>query len=127
MHRRWRSRGLTLVLPLATARALCDRAQRVDHLWDARRGMRTATVMLSGGPTSAEGGAPVGWCQLRWYDGGEAAVLERIAWDALRSEEDAWAAVDDLAGGPVRPQPAEVSEAEAPRPGHSLGRSSRSS
>jgi hypothetical protein len=102
MLRRWRSRPLLLVLPLTTARALCARAHRVDEVWDAKRGMRTATVPLHAGSTGAEARAPVGWCRLRWYDGGEAAVLELLAWDARRSEADAWAAIDALAGEPVR-------------------------
>jgi hypothetical protein len=102
MPRRWRSRALTVVLPLATARALWGRAWRVDHCWDATRGRHTATVLLCAEPPGAEACAPVGWCRLRWYDGGDAAVLERIAWDARCPEADAWAAVEALAGGPVR-------------------------
>jgi len=102
MPRRWRSRALTVVLPLATARAVWGRAWRADHHWDATRGLRTAIVLLCAEPPGADACTPVGWCRLRWCDGGEAAVLERIAWDARRPEADAWAAVEALAGGPVR-------------------------
>jgi hypothetical protein len=102
MPRRWRTRALTVVLPLATARVVWGRARRVDQRWDAPHGLRTATVLLCAEPPGADGCAPVGWCRLRWYDGGDAAVLERIAWDARRPEADAWAALEALAGGPVR-------------------------
>jgi hypothetical protein len=103
MPRHWRSRHLIVVLPLATARALLGSGRLVDHVWDARRGMRSVTVQLHAETTGSAAVEPVGWCRLRWYDGGEAAVLECIAWDRRRSEADAWAVVEALAGRPVRP------------------------
>ena len=100
---RWRSRALTVVVPLATARALWGQAWRVDHRWDAARGWHAATVLLCAEPAGADGCTPVGWCHFRWRQGATEAVLDRIAWDACAGlrEADAWSALELLIGQPL--------------------------
>jgi hypothetical protein len=94
----WPARAVAVVLPIATARAMFERAERFDR--------RSACVLIwsACAAADAERGEPIGGVWMRWHDPtDEQATLWKVEWDpaAGGGEEEVWGAIEVLAGGPV--------------------------
>ena len=105
MPQPWPAREVAVVLPIATARAMSERAERFDVERGGRFDRRSACVLIwSTNAAAADSGEPIGGFWVRWHDPTDAqATLWKVEWDAAEggSEEEVWQAVEVLAGGPV--------------------------
>jgi hypothetical protein len=83
--KRWRSREVALVLPIARARAMWHRARRFDLEAGGRFDRRGAAVLVWSEPFDAGTGdrtAPVGAFYVRWHAPAEdQATIWRLEWD----------------------------------------------
>lgn len=105
----WELREVALVLPIAEARAIFDRAEQFDLERGGRFDRRSACVLIwSTTAAAAEAGEPVGAFWIRWHDPDERhATVYRFEWDAAAggSEAEVRRALAVLRGGaaPSRP------------------------
>lgn len=100
----WPAREVAVVLPIATARAMFERARRFDVERGGRFDARGAAVLLWSTSDQSESGEPLGCFYMRWHAPTEAqATIWKVEWDPAEggSEEEVWRAVEVLAGGPV--------------------------
>jgi hypothetical protein len=107
MPQPWPAREVAVVLPIATARAMFDRARRWDVDAGGRFDARGAAIVVWSGQLGelGERSEPIGIAYVRWYDPTDAqATLWKVEWDpaAGGSEEEVWRAIEVLAGAPVR-------------------------
>jgi hypothetical protein len=95
-------REVAIVLPIALARAMWDRAERFDVDRGGRFDRRAAAVLVWSAPLGETGdGEPVGGAYVRWHtpDDGHATIW-RLEWDATAgSEAEVRRALAVLAGG----------------------------
>jgi hypothetical protein len=100
----WQSREVALVLPIARARAMWDRARRFDLEAGGRFDRRGAAVLVWSAPFDAASGdrtEPVGCFYVRWHDPSEdQATIWKLEWDAAAggSEDEVRRAIAILDG-----------------------------
>src|SRR5262249_46654218 len=106
----WASRELRVVLPVAEAWAICDRARRFDVEAGGRFDLRHGrTIVLWSPDKHPDGGrgVPVGIVRFSRRDPDlERATITRIGWDAAlgaEGEADVWRALEVLSGGAIAP------------------------
>src|SRR5262249_23073402 len=95
---RWRMRGVSVPVAMATVRRWWRRASRIDSRDGPRPGTRNTTILIG------DGDAPLGWIAVRWWPAADDGVglIHPVGWDAVggRTESDLWLALEALADDP---------------------------
>ena len=97
----WSFRDVAIVLPLAEARSIFDRAERYDVERGGRFDRQGAAVLIWSAGQLAEDAEAVGAFWVRWRDPtDEQATIVKIEWDPAvgGSEAEVWHAIAVLAG-----------------------------
>jgi hypothetical protein len=68
MPQPWVAREVKVVLPIAMARAMFERAERFDIERGGRFDRRSACVLIWSANANAESGEPIGGFCIRWHD-----------------------------------------------------------
>lgn len=104
MPKPWSAREVAVVLPIATAKAMFERARRFDVERGGRFDARGGAVLLWSTSDDNDAGEPIGCFYVKWHTPVDRlATIWKVEWDPAEggSEEEVWRAVEVLAGGPV--------------------------